>query len=65
VSERIKALADLADTPLFFGRLDYLHPGVRAPLGVAGRAPGSWPGWARRFTPLPHSARRSWTPFLR
>lgn len=24
--ERIKALADLADTPLFFGRLDYRHP---------------------------------------
>ncbi|MEU0838223.1 ATP-binding domain-containing protein [Streptomyces sp. NPDC005962] len=25
VSERIKALADLSHTPLFFGRLDYLH----------------------------------------
>ncbi|MGW0117647.1 HelD family protein [Streptomyces sp. NPDC003327] len=25
IEERIKALADLADTPLFFGRLDYLH----------------------------------------
>ncbi|RAJ39742.1 DNA helicase IV [Kitasatospora sp. SolWspMP-SS2h] len=25
VDERIKALADLAHTPLFFGRLDYLH----------------------------------------
>ncbi|WJY54808.1 AAA family ATPase [Streptomyces chengbuensis] len=25
INERIKALADLAHTPLFFGRLDYLH----------------------------------------
>ncbi|MER5916532.1 UvrD-helicase domain-containing protein [Streptomyces sp. NPDC001982] len=25
IEERIKALADLSDTPLFFGRLDYLH----------------------------------------
>ncbi|MDN0194160.1 UvrD-helicase domain-containing protein [Streptomyces sp. S.PNR 29] len=25
IGERIKALADLSDTPLFFGRLDYLH----------------------------------------
>ncbi|MFI8239111.1 HelD family protein [Streptomyces sp. NPDC085866] len=25
IDERIKALADLSDTPLFFGRLDYLH----------------------------------------
>ncbi|MFJ1755625.1 HelD family protein [Kitasatospora sp. NPDC088134] len=25
IDERIKALADLAHTPLFFGRLDYLH----------------------------------------
>ncbi|MEU4066834.1 ATP-binding domain-containing protein [Streptomyces wedmorensis] len=25
IEDRIKALADLADTPLFFGRLDYLH----------------------------------------
>jgi DNA helicase IV len=31
VSERIKALADLSHTPLFFGRLDYLH----APDGEA------------------------------
>ncbi|MGY4922641.1 HelD family protein [Streptomyces sp. 900105755] len=29
MEERIKALADLSDTPLFFGRLDYLHaPGA-------------------------------------
>ena len=29
ISDRIKALADLAHTPLFFGRLDYLHaPGI-------------------------------------
>ncbi|MGW3041870.1 HelD family protein [Kitasatospora sp. NPDC001159] len=26
IEARIAALADLADTPLFFGRLDYLHP---------------------------------------
>ncbi|MGW2701059.1 HelD family protein [Streptomyces sp. NPDC001340] len=25
IDERIKALADLSDTPLFFGRLDYVH----------------------------------------
>ena len=29
IEERIKALADLSHTPLFFGRLDYLHaPGA-------------------------------------
>jgi DNA helicase IV len=29
IDDRIKALADLSDTPLFFGRLDYLHaPGA-------------------------------------
>src|SRR5262249_4218412 len=29
MTARIAALADLADTPLFFGRLDYLHtPGL-------------------------------------
>ncbi|MFD7286939.1 HelD family protein [Streptomyces sp. NPDC059863] len=26
IADRIKALADLSHTPLFFGRLDYLHP---------------------------------------
>ncbi|MBW5485738.1 HelD family protein [Streptomyces bambusae] len=26
IDDRIKALADLSHTPLFFGRLDYLHP---------------------------------------
>ncbi|MFE2743852.1 HelD family protein [Streptomyces scopuliridis] len=26
IEDRIKALADLSHTPLFFGRLDYLHP---------------------------------------
>ncbi|MEU5109267.1 ATP-binding domain-containing protein [Streptomyces sp. NPDC021354] len=37
VDERIKALADLADTPLFFGRLDYLHaPGAEAAEGAEG-----------------------------
>lgn len=29
IGERIKALADLSHTPLFFGRLDYLHPRAR------------------------------------
>ncbi|MFD7662966.1 HelD family protein [Streptomyces sp. NPDC059788] len=37
VDARIKALADLAHTPLFFGRLDYLHaPGVDAAEGAEG-----------------------------
>ncbi|WP_437033244.1 HelD family protein [Streptomyces sp. enrichment culture] len=31
IENRVKALADLSDTPLFFGRLDYLHaPGADA-----------------------------------
>ncbi|MGN9760815.1 HelD family protein [Streptomyces sp. SD31] len=34
---RIKALADLSDTPLFFGRLDYLHaPGAEEAEGAQG-----------------------------
>ncbi|SDM68863.1 DNA helicase IV [Streptomyces sp. cf386] len=34
---RIKALADLSDTPLFFGRLDYLHaPGMEQAEGAEG-----------------------------
>ncbi|MFF0015750.1 HelD family protein [Streptomyces sp. NPDC005374] len=37
IGERIKALADLSDTPLFFGRLDYLHsPGVDRAEGADG-----------------------------
>ncbi|AZQ35596.1 AAA family ATPase [Streptomyces cyaneochromogenes] len=37
---RIKALADLSDTPLFFGRLDYLHaPGVERAEGAEGERP--------------------------
>ncbi|MGW4494874.1 HelD family protein [Streptomyces sp. NPDC004376] len=37
IEERIKALADLSDTPLFFGRLDYLHaPGVDQAEGAEG-----------------------------
>ncbi|WP_405584482.1 HelD family protein [Streptomyces sp. NBC_01092] len=37
IDERIKALADLSDTPLFFGRLDYLHaPGAQAAEGAQG-----------------------------
>ncbi|CAL9458239.1 hypothetical protein SUDANB58_02593 [Streptomyces sp. enrichment culture] len=37
IAERVKALADLSDTPLFFGRLDYLHaPGVDRAEGAEG-----------------------------
>jgi DNA helicase IV len=37
IEARIKALADLADTPLFFGRLDYLHaPGSEVAEGAEG-----------------------------
>ncbi|MGV9450116.1 HelD family protein [Streptomyces sp. NPDC003635] len=37
IDERIKALADLSDTPLFFGRLDYLHaPGADRSEGAEG-----------------------------
>ncbi|MFE1177052.1 HelD family protein [Streptomyces sp. NPDC058773] len=37
IDARIKALADLSHTPLFFGRLDYLHaPGLELAEGAAG-----------------------------
>ncbi|MYX28114.1 AAA family ATPase [Streptomyces sp. SID8381] len=37
IDDRIKALADLSDTPLFFGRLDYLHsPGADRAEGADG-----------------------------
>jgi len=37
IDERIKALADLSGTPLFFGRLDYLHaPGASQAEGAEG-----------------------------
>ncbi|WP_405931929.1 HelD family protein [Streptomyces sp. NBC_00827] len=37
IDERIKALADLCHTPLFFGRLDYLHaPGADKAEGAEG-----------------------------
>ncbi|MFH7593519.1 AAA family ATPase [Streptomyces racemochromogenes] len=37
IDDRIKALADLAHTPLFFGRLDYLHaPGADLAEGAGG-----------------------------
>ncbi|MGW3169046.1 HelD family protein [Streptomyces sp. NPDC001153] len=37
IDERIRALADLSDTPLFFGRLDYLHaPGADQAEGAEG-----------------------------
>ncbi|MGA4965111.1 HelD family protein [Streptomyces pseudogriseolus] len=40
IEERIKALADLSDTPLFFGRLDYLHaPGAEQAEGAEGERP--------------------------
>ncbi|MEU0226331.1 ATP-binding domain-containing protein [Streptomyces sp. NPDC006284] len=39
IEERIKALADLSDTPLFFGRLDYLHsPGAEGAEGAEGES---------------------------
>jgi DNA helicase IV len=39
VEARILALADMADTPLFFGRLDYGHaPGVELAEGAAGES---------------------------
>ncbi|WP_424858294.1 HelD family protein [Streptomyces sp. SAI-170] len=37
IEDRIKALADLSDTPLFFGRLDFLHaPGAEQAEGAEG-----------------------------
>ncbi|MCX5421691.1 UvrD-helicase domain-containing protein [Streptomyces sp. NBC_00078] len=40
IDDRIKALADLSDTPLFFGRLDYLHsPGADRAEGADGERP--------------------------
>ncbi|GGJ08660.1 DNA helicase [Streptomyces lacrimifluminis] len=37
IEERIRALADLSHTPLFFGRLDYLHaPGAEQAEGAEG-----------------------------
>ncbi|MFD0315769.1 HelD family protein [Streptomyces flavalbus] len=37
IDERVKALADLSHTPLFFGRLDYLHaPGADLAEGAEG-----------------------------
>ncbi|MFH9014734.1 HelD family protein [Streptomyces sp. NPDC017943] len=37
IEERVKSLADLSDTPLFFGRLDYLHaPGGDRAEGAEG-----------------------------
>ncbi|MFI2424912.1 HelD family protein [Streptomyces sp. NPDC018955] len=39
IEERVKALADLSDTPLFFGRLDYLHsPGAEQAEGAEGES---------------------------
>ncbi|MFG3272910.1 HelD family protein [Streptomyces luteogriseus] len=40
IEERVKALADLSDTPLFFGRLDYLRaPGAEQAEGADGERP--------------------------
>ncbi|MFJ9029165.1 HelD family protein [Streptomyces sp. NPDC102274] len=40
IEDRIKALADLSHTPLFFGRLDYLHPvGADEAEGAEGERP--------------------------
>ncbi|MEF9904690.1 HelD family protein [Streptomyces sp. P9-A2] len=40
IGDRIKALADLSGTPLFFGRLDYLHaPGLEEAEGARGERP--------------------------
>ncbi|MFC9652473.1 HelD family protein [Streptomyces sp. NPDC056937] len=40
IEDRVKALADLAHTPLFFGRLDYLHPvGAAGAEGTEGERP--------------------------
>ncbi|MET9098556.1 HelD family protein [Streptomyces antibioticus] len=40
IEDRIRALADLSDTPLFFGRLDYLHaPGAERAEGAEGERP--------------------------
>ncbi|MGW7219128.1 HelD family protein [Streptomyces sp. NPDC054826] len=37
IEDRVKALADLSDTPLFFGRLDYAHaPGAEGAEGAGG-----------------------------
>lgn len=37
IEQRVKALADLSDTPLFFGRLDYLYaPGAEQAEGAEG-----------------------------
>ncbi|KUL44536.1 AAA family ATPase [Streptomyces sp. NRRL F-4489] len=39
IDARIKSLADLAGTPLFFGRLDYLHaPGIDLAEGASGES---------------------------
>ncbi|MFF7688371.1 HelD family protein [Streptomyces syringium] len=42
IEDRIAALADLAHTPLFFGRLDYLHaPGAEQAEGSEGEQPAA------------------------
>ncbi|MDL5202282.1 UvrD-helicase domain-containing protein [Streptomyces sp. ALI-76-A] len=51
IDERVKALADLSDTPLFFGRLDYLRrPGAERTEGTDGeRADGADGADGERF----------------
>ncbi|NGN66901.1 AAA family ATPase [Streptomyces sp. A7024] len=46
IDDRIKALADLSDTPLFFGRLDYLHAvGADQAEGAEGESPADGVGY--------------------
>ncbi|MFE4692453.1 HelD family protein [Streptomyces sp. NPDC056749] len=51
IDDRIKALADLSHTPLFFGRLDYLHEvGAEKAEGMsAGAARGAPAGGGEQF----------------
>ncbi|MET9679670.1 HelD family protein [Streptomyces coeruleorubidus] len=71
IEERIKALADLSDTPLFFGRLDYLrgerfyigrrhvHDADGDPMVIDWRAPVSQPFYrASKKDPMDIALRR-------
>lgn len=50
IGERIKSLADLSDTPLFFGRLDYLHaPGAPAAHDRGAAAEQGWESDSRFY----------------
>ncbi|MCB5178839.1 AAA family ATPase [Streptomyces sp. SMC 277] len=63
IDDRIKALADLAHTPLFFGRLDYLHPvggeladGTQRPADAEGTKGTKDTEGAAAQQPLPEAA---------